>query len=560
MKSQSDQLIEHLFEDAATGALLVDESGWVTRGNEAMARMAALPREQIEGWPAFMLVREADRARFREVIGGSGAAETGEPFTPRLHGTGLAVSIHVLPMTGAESGNRLRLIRVRESLVADPNVLAFEDQKLRTLGQLTAGIVHDFNNLLGAMLAAADTLAERAKCRGDDQDARVLAELHAGAARGRALVGRLLGYGRPAEPAIRELPIDAAIADLADMLRRLFPASIELLLQLEAGDERVHADPTRFDQVLVNLAINARDAMPDGGTLTIRSWSRVLEQGFDGVLGHVPPGSYIVTEVADSGTGIPADLLPLVFNPFFTTRRERGGHGLGLSTVREIVAEFGGYLGVRSRPGQGTRVRVYLPRLEAVPPPRPAIWNSGAPTIVGRGTVLLVDDEAGLRNLAEAALSRAGWQVLAADSAEAALAIIGELGLGAGRPSILVTDIGLPEMNGWRLAHAVRAKLDAPALPLVLTSGTSRQSGAEMARFGTAAVFLAKPYSIGELAAALEPFAHGPGPIDLSGASDVSGPFGNSGLDEHITNKRLRHGPGSVAPEGLDVTDSAGLA
>jgi len=561
MTSQADQLLELLFDDPATGVLLVDESGWVRRGNQTMARMADLPLDQIEGWPAFMMVGQPDRARFKALVGDGDKADAGAPFTPRVGGTGLRVSIRVNTIIGAKGPGSTRLVRLREAPVLDPTAAAFDHQKLRTLGHFTAGVVHDFNNLLGAMLAAADTLAERARDRRDDHDARILAELRAGTARGRALVGRLLGYGRPMEPAIGDLPVDAAIADLADMLRRLFPASIELVLALESGAERVHADPTRFDQVLVNLAVNARDAMPDGGSLTIRSWSRVIDRGFDGVLGHVPAGSYIVIEVTDSGTGIPPHILPLVFSPFFTTRRERGGHGLGLSTVREIVGEFGGYLTVRSKQGRGTSFRIYLPRVEAMADARqrPASGSGRAKPSAGRGTVLLVDDEAALRKLAEAALLRAGWQVLAADTAEAALAMIGELGPGGRRPSILVTDIGLPGMNGWLLAEALRVMLDAPELPVVLTSGTSRQVGAVTARLGSAAVFLAKPFEMTELSAAMERFAHGPGPIDVSRASNVSGPLGNSGLDEHITNKTLRHGLGSAAPEGLDVTDSAEL-
>ena len=530
MSHLSDATADLLFQDPVIGVLIVDCEGWVESANATMAGMAGLPLGQIEGWPAFMLVAGTDRARFREAFG---KAAPDRAFMARLQGTGLGVSIDAAPIIGASGIASGHLLRLRQDQPDFTN-----DQKLQSLGQLTAGVAHDFNNLIGVMLGATETLEASAACRDDPPSREVLAELRGCAMRARSLVGRLLEFGRPARAGDQDLPVDAAVADLADMLRRLFPATILLSLDLQAAGERVRADPTKFDQILVNLAINARDAMPSGGTLAIRSRTRVLEHGFQATLGYVPPGRYVVTEVADSGCGIPPQILPRIFQPFFTTRREQGGTGLGLSSVRDIVGDFGGFLDVRSEMGRGTRIRIYLPCVEthadgpAVQRAAPA--RPGFPTTpVGRGTVLLVEDEAALRKLAEAALLRAGWRVLCAASGKAALTLVEEARAGAGRPSVMVTDIALPDMNGWVLAHAVRSRLAAPDLPLVLTSGsTGRTLAVEMARLGAAAVFLSKPYGLGELIREMEPFAHGPAAIEIPTS------FANSDSDEQIMNKQ----------------------
>ena len=560
MTHQTGCLTELLFQDSATGVVILDREGWVERGNETVARMAALPLSQIEGWPAFMLVARPFRAGFKAMLDDAAAGSGHPAFNSRLQGTGLGVDVEAHAIAGIDGLCGGYLVRVREQRSEQLQVSRLGDsQKLQALGQLTAGVAHDFNNLIGAMLGAAETLEEGAVSRDDLHGREVLAELRDGALRGRALVGRLLGFGRPTDLATQELAVDAAIADLGDMLRRLFPPAIRLTLDLQVAECRVHADPTRFDQVLVNLAINARDAMPDGGTLVIRSRARLLEHGFDGALGHVPAGSYIVTEVSDTGCGIDPAILPRIFSPFFTTRIEQGGNGLGLSTVREIVGEFGGFIDLRSEMGRGTRIRVYLPQVVArsdSPPARLAAYRAvPAEAPVGRGTVLLVEDETALCNLAEGALRRAGWRVLQAESGEAALALIGKMATGVGRPSVLVTDISLPDMNGWALAHTIRTRLDAPDLPVVLTSGSiTRSLAVEMARLGNAAAFLAKPYSLAELTSMLEPLAHGPGRINISAA------LVNSTLDEHMTNKQAGPRLHSVAWKGLNMTDSAGGA
>jgi len=263
----------------------------------------------------------------------------------------------------------------------------------------------------------------------------------------------------------------------------------------------------------VNLAVNARDAMPQGGVLTLRSGHITLFRPLAHGAEIIPPGRYVMIEVQDNGRGIAPDILPRVFDPFFTTKREQGGSGLGLSTVHGIVRQSEGFLAVESVIGLGTSVRIYLPRWdgEAVTIPRlpqatpiaAAIpLPSSSTALQDRGTVLLVDDEDPVRRLAERALARAGWQVLAADSGEQALEVLRQRGADSGPIMALVSDMVMPGMDGTTVMQEVRRLIDQPDLPVVLVSGYAESPlRGELA--GAKALFLAKPYSLADLVAAV---------------------------------------------------------
>ncbi len=248
----------------------------------------------------------------------------------------------------------------------------------------------------------------------------------------------MLAFGRQQTLQPRAVSINDAVAGLSGLLRRLLGGTVRLELELEEPGRTVQVDPTQLDQVLVNLAVNARDAMPEGGQLTLRTGHITLYRPLIRGEEVIPPGRYVMVEVQDTGCGIPPEVLPRIFDPFFTTRRERGGSGLGLSTVHGIIRQSDGFLAVDSLPGKGTRMRIYLPRHDgegmaiprlpapALPAPLPAAPAVAAPPDTeppaaaepapGR-TVLLVDDEDGVRRLAARALARQGWTVLSADSA-----------------------------------------------------------------------------------------------------------------------------------------------
>jgi two-component system cell cycle sensor histidine kinase/response regulator CckA len=319
-------------------------------------------------------------------------------------------------------------------------------------------------------------------------------------------VRQLLAFGRQQTLQSRVLAINEVMTDVAGLLRRVLGEKIRLALELEQPGRAVRADRTQLDQVLVNLAVNARDAMPDGGTLTLRSDHLLLLEPMPLGADTVPPGRYVVIEVGDTGAGIAPDILPRIFEPFFTTKREQGGTGLGLATVHGIVRQSGGYLAAESAPGRGTRMRIFLPRWEesgdrTAEPASPRQRTAEVPAPHAGRCVLLVEDEDPVRRLAERALARQGWCVLAADSGEAALALLD--GAPPGELAAIVTDMVMPGMDGNALVRVVRERLQNPALPAIMVSGYAEATLREDLKT-VATTFLPKPYSLKAIAAALE--------------------------------------------------------
>jgi two-component system cell cycle sensor histidine kinase/response regulator CckA len=381
-----------------------------------------------------------------------------------------------------------------------------QSQKLQAVGQLAGGIAHDFNNLLQAIMGAADEALARGVIEAETVED--LEQIRTSAGRGAALVRQLLAFGRQQTLQPRAVSINEAVENLTGLLRRLLGSTIRLELELEHPGRTVRVDPTQLDQVLVNLAVNARDAMGDGGQLTLRTGHITLYRALIRGEETIPPGRYVMVEVQDTGTGIPPEVLPRIFDQYLTTRRERGGSGLGLSTVHGIIRQSDGFLAVDSLLGKGTRIRIYLPRhdgdamaiprlpagdvaAEAAEAPRIAEPVAVAASPVGR-TVLLVDDEDGVRRLAARALTKDGWTVLSAESGEAALALLAEQGEGL-KLSAVLSDVVMPGMDGPTLVRTIRQT--HPGLPAILASGYAE----EAVRGDLAAEdisFLPKPYTL----------------------------------------------------------------
>jgi two-component system cell cycle sensor histidine kinase/response regulator CckA len=523
-----DELLRVLFQEASAGVLITDQSGRVVRANDTLRRMVPRRVGLVPGQPATALFQEAERPSIESAL--QVALRGGElpsPLITRLERVEPDPD-HRVDVSGSvlREGDRSisgLILRITD-LTAQTRLerqLA-NSQKLQAIGQLAGGIAHDFNNLLTAILAGADLVLGRSDLPAEARDD--VREIRHGAERGAALVRQLLAFGRQQTLQPRVLAINEAIQDLAGLLRRLLGGRISLELNLETPGRLVRVDPTQLDQVLVNLAVNARDAMPEGGRLILRSGHVTLVRPMIRGQETIPPGRYVMVEVADTGTGIPPDVLPRIFDPFFTTRRESGGTGLGLSTVHGIVRQSDGYLAVESEIGKGTCFRLYLPRHDVAdlvtvpPPPRPAPASAPAmprPTADRGRTVLLVDDEDMVRAMAERALRQRGWEVLSADSAEVALHLLeGRRADSARPPSVLVSDVVMPGMDGPALVHAVRA--DYPDIPAILVSGYAEEALRKDCT-GPGIVFLSKPYTLKALlatvqdvaAAAAEPAAAG---------------------------------------------------
>ncbi len=522
-----DGLAAQLFEDRGAGLLVVDPAGQIVRANATLRGMTAEPSDADVGGSVASLFVTSQQDKLRHLILAGSRGDT-LATAERLHlrgQDGAAERIVTLWMTplhgkdGAIDGLLLRITDIAGEVRLESEIA--EGRKMQAIGQMAGGIAHDFNNLLSTILAASDSILTRAGVDTAGGDAGVggaggdadtvddARHVRLAAERGAALVQRLLAFSRRQPMRPRPVAVNAAITDLSSLLRRLLGAPIALHLALEEPGRTVWADPTQLDQVLVNLAANARDAMPCGGNLTIRTGHRAIYQP-ETIGGEIAPaGRYVLISVEDTGAGIPPDILPRIFEPFFTTRPLTGGTGLGLSTVLGIVRQSGGFLQVDTAPGRGTMFRIVLPRSDdAAPtdagPPQPAAKDAAANQpnrtdkqgLTPLGTVLLVDDEEPLRRLVERALRRDGWNVIAAGSAEDALAALASAP--ETRIAIVVSDVVMPGMDGPALIGRLREHW--PDLPAILVSGY-----AESMLRGDAVPehvsFLPKPYEMKELLA-----------------------------------------------------------
>lgn len=373
-----------------------------------------------------------------------------------------------------------------------------QSHKMEAVGQLTGGIAHDFNNLLTVVSGNIDM----ARCALDIEGAngarisRALDNAAKGAARAAALTQRLLAFSRRQPLAPRGVRIDRLVEDLSDMLARSLGETIRLEIASTPTLWPVEADPNQLESALLNLAVNARDAMPVGGRLAIRSGNRTLPSSEASAAG-VPAGDYVEIAVADTGTGMPPEMRARAFEPFFTTKEVGKGTGLGLSMVYGFVRQSGGTVSIHSTEGLGTTVRILLPRMAGELPLEPADSPPGdLPTAHGqRGTILAVEDDADVRAYTVETLRDLGHEVLEARDGASAL----ELLTTRGTPiDLLFTDVVMPGMSGRDLAEAALAA--RPALKVLYTSGYTRQTIDRAGRLDVGVEMLAKPFTRQQLA------------------------------------------------------------
>ncbi|MET0245724.1 MAG: ATP-binding protein [Sphingomonas sp.] len=367
-------------------------------------------------------------------------------------------------------------------------------QKMEAVGQLTGGIAHDFNNMLAIVIGGLD-LMERKLQRGDTDVSRYLVSAMDGATRAAALTQRLLAFSRQSPLDPEPIDLGALIAGLTEMLERTLGERVRLKTSLGNGLWQVHADSNQLESVIVNLAVNARDAMPDGGTLTVEGGNAHLDEAYARAE-DVPEGQYVLLAITDTGIGMSPDVVAKAFDPFFTTKTVGKGTGLGLSQVFGFVRQSGGHVKILSEPGRGTTVKIFLPRYLG---DAPVVTRQRASGQVLDGdpseVILLVEDEARLREFAVEALRDLGYTVVHAADGEEAVAMI-EAGQGA---TMLLTDVVMPGMNGRQLADIALTKI--PGLKLLFITGYTRDAVVNDGVLDPGTNFLSKPFGIDLLAA-----------------------------------------------------------
>jgi signal transduction histidine kinase len=365
-------------------------------------------------------------------------------------------------------------------------------QKMEAIGQLTGGVAHDFNNILTVITGTIEILGEAVKDR--PHLARITDMMGAAAARGADLTKHLLAFSRlqPLQP--RNVDVNAVVVDAARLLRPTLGEQIEIESMLAHDSAPALIDPSQLTNAILNLALNARDAMPNGGKLTLETKNVVLDENYAAMSSEVNPGDYVMIAVSDSGKGIPTSLLDKVFEPFYTTKDVGKGSGLGLSMVYGFVKQSNGHIRIYSEEGHGTTVKLYLPQAAGVADALPA--EAGISEFVrGDESILIVEDDALVREYVVTQISRLGYDTLAANNAAEALAIIN----GPERIDLLFTDVIMPGgMNGRQLA--IEAQTRRPGLKLLYTSGYTENAIVHHGRLDAGVLLLPKPYLSSDLA------------------------------------------------------------
>jgi PAS domain S-box-containing protein len=364
-------------------------------------------------------------------------------------------------------------------------------QKMEAVGQLAGGVAHDFNNLLTVITGYSDVLLQSSPL---GKPARgMLEQIHKAAERAAGLTRQLLAFSRKQILQPRVLDLNTLVPDVQKMLSRLIGEDIQLFTTLGSGLGRVLADPGQIEQILVNLAVNSRDAMPTGGKLIVETKNVTIDAAYALACPELCPGRYAMLAVSDTGRGMDQQTLGRIFEPFFTTKEQGKGTGLGLATVYGIVKQSGGHVSAYSEPGKGTTFKVYFPIIEETAGP-PATGEKGRPAPGGKETVLLVEDEAGVRALAQQVLQNSGYTVLEASNGEEALRVAQKR---QGTVNLLVTDVVMPHLGGRALAEAVTSRY--PNVKTLYISGYTDDAVIRNGVLQAENEFLQKPFTMDAL-------------------------------------------------------------
>jgi PAS domain S-box-containing protein len=490
--------LRELFDDVPIGLYRSTPNGEFIEVNRAMVALLGYPdREALLRTPTQSLYVDLDdRWRWTRQMAETGIVRDFEVRLRRLDGE----TITVRDTTHAHRTPQGSVIRYEGALEDITDRKRLEDQlrqasKMEAVGQLAGGVAHDFNNLLMVIGGNIDILLE--ELAENESAGEGLKEIGRAAERATMLTRQLLAFSRRQLLQPRVVNLNSVIGGMCDMISRLIAEHIEVVTKLDPNLGRVLVDPTQAEQVILNLAVNARDAMPTGGTLTITTANEeLMGEEYQGSL-RLPEGPYVTLTVEDTGSGIQSDILPHIFEPFFTTKPLGKGTGLGLATVYGIVQQSGGCIWAENGADCGSRFKVVFPRssLEGKLNDESAIVSE---TLSGHETILLVEDQPMVRLVTTKILSRLGYKVLEAEGIEAALRIVSDQ---HERIDLLITDVVMPRMRGPELA--ARLRLARPELRVVYISGYSEEGIMGLGALDSGTRFLQKPFKAEVLARAV---------------------------------------------------------
>jgi PAS domain S-box-containing protein len=471
----SETRFRRLAESGMIGIAVSDASGRVVEANDAFLRMVVCSREDLlagavvwellapAGWEPRSMTRPQE-GEYRRKDGGL-----------------IPVLVAVAPLENGESISIALDLTDRRRLEDQFR----QAQKMEAVGRLAGGIAHDFNNVLSVILSCADLM--RAELNPDEPLRGDVEEIRTAAQRAADLTRQLLAFSRQQVLEPKVLGLNGVVSGMDKMLRRLLGADVTLTSLLEPALGNIEADPGQIEQIVMNLAVNARDAMPQGGKLTLQTRNVELDEDYAELHHDVRPGPYVLLAVSDTGMGMDQDTQARIFEPFFTTKDKARGTGLGLATVFGIVQQSRGHIWVYSEPGKGTTFKLYFPRVSGVADtPRPARRTPAS--LRGDETILLVEDDPQVRAIAASVLRRNGYVVLETANGGEAIMICEQHGA---KIDLLVTDVVLPLMSGRQIAERVRGM--RPEIKILFMSGYTDDAVLQHGILDSGMAYLQKP-------------------------------------------------------------------